>query len=137
MLVYGAMSAMLVRPFRLRGWHLRPALAGALTTGLVLGIAISGKFLGAHSVAKVLLGCIAGARCLALFLRGYARPPPTRPVRLAVSFGSFPLEPCCCSVPASAPSATSIQPRTASASTSSRPERSGRRRSGTQKRKRN
>lgn len=89
-LVYGSMCAVLARHFSLRGWHLRLALAGALASSLIMGIAISRKLLGAHSVAEVLLGGVTGAACLALFVRGYARTP-LRPMRLAATFGSFAL----------------------------------------------
>lgn len=90
MLVYGSMYAMLARHFSLRGWNLRLAMAGTVASSLILGIAISRKLLGAHSVAEVLLGSMTGAVCLALFARGYVRTP-TRPVRLAASFGTFAL----------------------------------------------
>jgi hypothetical protein len=76
-----------------RGWHLGFALAGVAGVALVLGIAMSRKALGAHSVAEIALGCMVGAACLYGFWRawrGLPHPPmPLWPVYGALALLAF------------------------------------------------
>lgn len=94
-MVYGSLGLVLLSHLSSRGSQIGFATAAFAAAALVLGIALSRKALGVHSVAEVALGCLIGTGSLYFFWRGWRglahAPMPLWPVYGALALLAFTL----------------------------------------------